>query len=93
VFFTTKQSRFLNYKNALLYFKDAESIYLKLENYSGYSKVLYNLLSVYQRLNQWQEAVESGRKAVSILERMNDRMLASFAYRDTASIYFYKLIL
>ena len=69
----------------------AESLFLKLKDYPALARVLQNLLALYRKLSRFQEAVETGHKAVTVLEGLNDRALAAMAYRDTADVYLRQL--
>jgi tetratricopeptide (TPR) repeat protein len=78
-------------EQALDYLQMAEPLYLKTKDYPELAGVLQNLLALYQKMALWQEAIDAGRKAVTVLERLDDRMRAAFAYNDTARVYLQEL--
>jgi tetratricopeptide (TPR) repeat protein len=69
----------------------AESLFMKTKDRPGVARVLQNLLTLYRELGRPQEAVETGHKAVTVLEELNDRALAAMVYRDTADLYLREL--
>lgn len=60
-------------KKAIIYLEQALFIFNKLDNFYQQSNTLLNLGSCYDRLEQWENSIQSYQQSIQILEKLNNR--------------------